>query len=270
MDNAVRRVTAPSRRSILISLGATALAATGIAATRADTATKITITGEITYLQRIALPDDAVAIVELRPVGLADGAPVTAAWRHAMKGSQVPVPFTMQVERDRLSTVANPMLRAGIEVDGKLAWLSELVPVDLAAATVDAGTIVLKPFRAPPAAGLVGAADLEGGDWQVIDLAGVPLADGALVTLGFSQPDGFHGRACNSYRGSYTLNDGSIAFGKAAATMMACPEPMASQEHALFRAFEQARQASIDADGRLVLSDAAGTIILRARRQAAQ
>lgn len=271
MGNSVRhRAAAPSRRSVLASLGGAVAAVAGVVAAGAETKGMVTIRGEVTHLQRIALPDDAVAIVELRPAGLAEGEPVTAEWRHAMKGAQVPVPFTMQVDRDRLSATTDPVLRAGIQVDGRMAWLSDPVPVGSTAGAIDVGTIIVRPFHAPPAFGLLGAADLAGSDWLVVELAGEAVADEAPVTLGFSEPDGFHGRACNSYGGTYTLDGGAIAFGDAAATLMACQEPMASREQSLFRAFEQARQASIDAGGQLVIADGGGAPLLLARRQDAQ
>lgn len=262
-----RRLSTPSRRSVLVSFGG-AIAGTAIA--KAQTTGVVTIKGEITYFQRIALPDDAVAIVELRPAASVDGAPVTAEWRNPMNGKQVPAPFAFEIEDERLSAVAEPVLRAGIQVDGRIAWLSDPIPVVADAGMVDAGTIVVTPVRAPSSASLVGTADLVDTRWRVVELAGKPVAGAAPVTLDFSEPDGFHGRACNSYRGTYTLDGDTITFGNAVATMMACQEPLASQELALFRAFKQARRASIDADDRLVIADDRGAPLLVARRRDAQ
>lgn len=255
------------RRRMLAGLGAGVLAAWAASAAAKET-DMLTITGEITYLQRIALPDSAVAVVELRPADLPDGTPVIAESVSNLDGAQVPVTFALTVERDRLAADEAYVLRAGIRVDGELRWLSRPVPIDVAAGTVDAGTIVVQPFQALSPFGIVGHGELEGADWRVVEIDGAPISTESAFTLGFAAAGSFHGRACNHFRGTYSLDGGAIGFGNAAATMMACPEPLMAQEQALFKALETARQASIGPDDELVLAGADGSVVLRARREA--
>ncbi|MBP1705290.1 MAG: uncharacterized protein H6Q36_1029, partial [Chloroflexi bacterium] len=66
---------------------------------------------------------------------------------------------------------------------------------------------------------------------------------------------------CNSYTASYDLRGRSLTIGPAAATSMACPDPVGGQEEAFFAAL--ARVASYKVDGEsLTLEDEAGRPIL--------
>jgi uncharacterized lipoprotein YbaY len=111
----------------------------------------LTIRGELTYLQRIALPGDAVATVEMKPAGAADDASATAGTRIALEGRQVPVAFSLEVPRAHLDAGTAYVLHGAIEVDSRPRWLSGPVEVDTAAASVDVGTIRLSQQQEEPA-----------------------------------------------------------------------------------------------------------------------
>src|SRR5690606_38166735 len=95
------------------------------------------------------LPDDAVAIVELKPEDAPDGASVTAEVLIPLEGRQVPVAFTLEVPRAHLEEARAYMLRGAIRIDSQVRWLSESVTVDTAAASVDVGTLRLSQHEAP-------------------------------------------------------------------------------------------------------------------------
>ena len=103
------------------------------------------IRGELTYQARIALPPDAIAIVELtRP---SDGR-VIAEQRIALDGRQVPIAFELRVQRAALREDTGYALRGAVHSRGQARWLSDPVDVRLARGDLRAGTLMLRPWEA--------------------------------------------------------------------------------------------------------------------------
>lgn len=140
------------------------------------------LAGVLTYPQRIALPADALVVVELTA---ADGA-ILAATRFATEGAQVPLPFTLIAAPQRDST-----LRAGVFSGGRAIWVSDPLPVAGGDGAVDVGDLRLHPFTAMGFATAMRCGDrlLEVGfidnlarlreGPRVWDLSPVPAASGA-------------------------------------------------------------------------------------------
>lgn len=105
------------------------------------------ITGEISYLQRIALPPDAVAVVIARETR---SGTLLAEDRQALNGRQVPVPFTLSVPR---GAAAAAEVRGSIEQQGRAMWISEPVVVRLEAESIDLGTLRLAQMAAGSTSG---------------------------------------------------------------------------------------------------------------------
>jgi heat shock protein HslJ len=106
---------------------------------------------------------------------------------------------------------------------------------------------------------------LGGSAWRVVSVNGRPAIAGSEPTAIFAAThvQGFAG--CNSYGGPYTYDaaTGSIAFRDIAQNLALCVEPARNDIEALFmRAISQASSASIDPEGRLVLSGPGGEIVL--------
>jgi len=92
------------------------------------------ITGQLTYLPRIALPDGAQMVVELRGPG---GVTVAEA-RIETGGRQVPLPFTVVAPDAGAFT-----LQGAVFAGGAQEWLSAPVAVPEGEAAVDLGQVVL-------------------------------------------------------------------------------------------------------------------------------
>jgi heat shock protein HslJ/uncharacterized lipoprotein YbaY len=108
----------------------------------AERAQPLAIKGAIAYRERIALPPDASAVVELRE-GPGTGGRVVAEWRAALKGRQVPVAFELNVDRAKLVAGARHSLRGAIFVGGRPAWATEPVAIDPSSAAIDVGLLRL-------------------------------------------------------------------------------------------------------------------------------
>src|SRR6056297_1666139 len=95
------------------------------------------LSGEVTYRERIALPPDAVLMVEVTAIDRS----MIAEARIATEDRQVPIPFEIDVPGDTAGT-----LRAGLSTGGRVDWLSDPVEVD-AGMSGDIGELVLHRFQ---------------------------------------------------------------------------------------------------------------------------
>ena len=115
-----------------------------------------TITGSLTYRERVALLPGSVARVTLSDVSRADAAaPVIAESSIELGDRQVPVPFEFSLPAGDLETGRQYAIRGEIhDPDGRLAWTTDTAnPIDAAETSIDLGTLVL--VRARPDAEVV-------------------------------------------------------------------------------------------------------------------
>jgi len=105
-------------------------------------ATQVTIRGALSYRERMAMPPDARAIVELREDSV-EG-PLTVEKWVDIDGKQVPFPFELTVSRQLLSPNKTYHARGAIFAGGLPAWVSEVVDVSLSQGdAIDLGTIMM-------------------------------------------------------------------------------------------------------------------------------
>lgn len=108
----------------------------------------LTVTGSATYRERMALPADAVVIVRIEDISLADAPSITLSeQRITPAGRQVPIPFSLKVQRDKLPEAIRNTLSIRIEDgQGKLLWITDTstpVEPDDKSATIDMGMVTL-------------------------------------------------------------------------------------------------------------------------------
>lgn len=133
---------------LIAPLAATLALALSACATTPAAQDMVTVTGEATYRERIALPPDAVMTVRIEDVSRADApAPVLAEESYPAEGRQVPLPFAVEVPRAALVGAITTSARVRIEDgDGRLMWITDTrTPVTPVAgeARVDLGTLVM-------------------------------------------------------------------------------------------------------------------------------
>ncbi len=92
---------------------------------------KAAVTGTVTYLQRIALPEGAVIRVTLQDVSLQDVAATLISEQVIVTtGEQVPIAFTLPYDPAQIDDRFTYSVSARIEIDGKLSWISNtMTPV---------------------------------------------------------------------------------------------------------------------------------------------
>lgn len=106
-----------------------------------------TLSGEVTYRQRIALVPGAVIEVSLDDVSLAD-APATrlGSMTITTKGENVPIPFTISYDASVVRPQHSYAVSARITIDNQLRWISTTRHSVLTQGNpVDKVTIVVQP-----------------------------------------------------------------------------------------------------------------------------
>lgn len=95
---------------------------------------------------------------------------------------------------------------------------------------------------------------LAGTAWQIETLAGAPPAEGTQVTLAFNEQGRYNANAgCNTFNGDYAVNGETISFMAGISTMMACPDPIGTQEMQFIQALEAATSFALS-EGQLTIT----------------
>jgi uncharacterized lipoprotein YbaY/membrane-bound inhibitor of C-type lysozyme len=84
------------------------------------------ITGTVTYMQRMALPPNAIILVQLLDVSLADApSKVIAEQSYTLGQRQVPVPFSLSYDSSKIDEKHSYSVSARITLDGTLRFISD-------------------------------------------------------------------------------------------------------------------------------------------------
>jgi heat shock protein HslJ/uncharacterized lipoprotein YbaY len=117
---------------------------------------EMTITGSLTYRERIALLPGGTARVTLIDISIADtAAPVISSTTIDLQDRQVPIGFELTVPAANVPARGRYALRAAIlDPDGNLLWTSDTANmIELGQPSIDAGTLTLTRARTSAGAG---------------------------------------------------------------------------------------------------------------------
>lgn len=243
----------------------------GLLVTSSALAQGHTITGDIAYRERIALPETAIATVALVDVSLADAPAVVIAEQVIDPAGQVPIGFVLSVDDSAIAAGQTYAISARIDVEGELWFINdtritvdpldqtEPVAVELVSArTGEAPSDAVPEETDTDASAMPG--DLAGTQWLLTALGETAAAEDVDTTLIFDAEENAIGGkgGCNSYGGSIAFEDsGTFEISEVFSTMMACAEPAMGQEQAFFAALETAVTYGIEGET-LTLLDAEG------------
>lgn len=242
---------------------------------RVNEASTVSISGSAAYRQRIALPPDATVIVSLEDISRADApAEKLAETRIATQGAQVPIPFTVTVDRSALDPRFTYSVRVRIlDANGTLMWTTDtvhLVPGSPDGNEVDLGTLWLVQVDPPGSQNGSGSSatdsKITGVEWVVEDIGGRGVVDDTRPTILLDADGKIAGQApCNRYTGSYEFDGAAFGTSDIAVTRRACPERIAVQEVEFLAILRSATKFELTDDGRLVVSTATGESITARR-----
>ena len=229
-------------------------------------AAAVTVSGTVTYLPRIALPPDAVVTVRVLDVSLADApSPTLAVSTTVTGGRQVPIPFSLDVERGQIEPRRRYAVRAEIRgADGALLWTTDTTVLVLTNGAPSSG-VELRLVQVAASEPVGGAGALVGPTWRLarVEAAGgvtVALDAGAPYTLAFGDDGRYSGQIdCNRTGGTFeAATDGALRLGQSLSTLAACAPPSASGD--VLRVLGGVDRYDVAGD-RLTLSGDAGALV---------
>lgn len=213
-----------------------------------------TVTGTVSYRERVALPPDAIAEISLIDATAQDvAATVVAKTVVRAEGKQVPLPFTLRYDPHAIDKKHLYTLRATIKSGDQLLWTT-----DIARAVITQGNptdVAIMLTRVDPDAGGARAGgasassnrELAGSSWVLEDLNGERAIADVRVTLDFAAAGKASGNgSCNHYFATVEVSGESIRFGAVGATRMACATAISLQEIKYFDALEAATRYEIE------------------------
>ena len=106
-------------RSLIVLAVTAALLVLPTAALAQNTST---VTGTVNIAQRIALPNNAVVAVQLAELRAGAPALVIAEQTFATNGAQAPFPFTLQYDKNRITTSSSYIVQGNIKVGGQMRY----------------------------------------------------------------------------------------------------------------------------------------------------
>ncbi|HEY4202999.1 MAG TPA: YbaY family lipoprotein [Devosiaceae bacterium] len=263
-----------------VAIGLAFIALTGIAA-----AAPISISGQVTYRERLALPPDAVLSVRLLDVSLADARAIVHAEARLPGPGQVPLNFSLNFDDKVIVPNHNYALQARIMTGGKLLFLNTthypvkpLAPekpisivVDLVgqvntAPTTPPVATAPEPKSPPPAPPAqqqaIPVAALFGITWHVERISNAAVLPDSRTTMELAEDGRTGGKGgCNNYFAQAEYNGTTITFGAPAATRMACSGPVMAQETQFFNTLAFIRSFTLS-DNTLHFLDATGAEVL--------
>lgn len=242
-----------------------AFAAVLLVAVTPALAERFTLKGEVTYRERIALPEGGtlnVTLIDLtqpdRP-GLSASAPIA-------KPGKVPLTFTLNLDTDALDAAHKYALVAQIAGADGAVWFKNAEPYPIDALAPVAPITIIVSFQGsisgPGASVPVELAEppaILNTTWNATSIGGNPVARGSVSSLSIGSDMRAGGRGgCNSWFATAQVGEQSVVLSAVAATRMAClSEALGAQETAFFNALAETRFWRI-ADNTLTLLDTAG------------
>ena len=234
-------------------------------------AAKIDLSGQVTYRERIALPDGASLKIQLVDQTLPNTPPRVAVEASIGPG-QVPLSFDLKFDDALILPNHTYALIASISDAGGLLFRNAqpYVVDPLAPATPLVITTNLVAHTELPAS--ANSADAPGTPaildtlWTAASIAGappLPRSDVSL-TIGSDMRAGGNG-GCNAYFSQAQLDGDHIAFSGVAATRKACADAVNAQEQAFFGALAATATWQVSGD-ELTLFGADGKTLVTFRR----
>lgn len=223
------------------------------------------VTGTVNYLQRSALPRDAVVLVQLQDVSFQDVQPakIIAEQTIPLEGKQVPVPFRLSYAEVDIDPAHSYAVRATISSGGKLLFTStSSYPVITSGAPKNV-EIRVQPSAASSVAQSGNGrssrtkngtnVDLLGIEWKLSELAGEAVPDaseghGASLALHEEGETLSGSSGCNRLIGTFKLHGRALYFEPVGLTRMACAEPAMKLERAFLEALNATTRYAIAGD----------------------
>ncbi len=115
----------------------------------ADGASSARVTGNVTYLQRIALSPSAVVHVELVDVSRADAPAVVLAQQTLRPQHQVPIPFELAYDPSKIDPTHRYAVQARITEGDRLVFMNDQALLVITQGVPTAVEVLVRPVGGP-------------------------------------------------------------------------------------------------------------------------
>jgi putative lipoprotein len=231
-------------------------------------ADELSISGEITYRERIALPADSILHLRLVDMGRLEAPAVVEAEAPIATPGRVPLTFTLRFDESLIQADRSYAIAAEITSAGAL-WFSSFSPhpVDPIVGTVPEPIVLTFAGRidgtdepapaAPPVPDDADDAALLDIVWRAETIGGEAIDPALEASLSVGSDLRAGGRGgCNSYYAQVWLEGEHLQFSAIAATKMACSNPAVTElETQFFSALEATRFWRLAGEELLLLDD---------------
>lgn len=239
-----------SRRAFAgLALAAALPSAPAVAAPRS-------LSGTVSFRERMMLPPSAVVEVKLLDVSLAD-APARTIAQTRISGRRIPAPWTLRFDSRRIDPQRSYVLQARILDGGQLLFTTTERHSVFAGGPDNTDLWVQRVAgQYQPAT----RATSPIGSWQLASLGGVETPAAIVTTLTIAADGKVSGRGgCNGFGGNATIQGRVIRFSRMVSTMMACEPDKMAQEQRFLKTLERVHRWTMQrGTGRLALLDRGG------------
>jgi putative lipoprotein len=220
-------------------------------------ARSMTLTGTVTYRERMMLPPNSTVEVSLVDISLAD-APAKTIARHVIRRARAsPIRYRLAFDSSQIRKGRTYALQARI-TQGK-----QLLFINTTRHTVFDGGPNDTEIRVERVAGEPSAELGIAGEWLAEDINGRGVIDNLQTTLKIEDNGTVSGKGgCNGYGGKATITGNRIRFGMLVSTQMACAPAILDQETKFHAALRETRSWRVDQRRRkLTLLDRRGRAV---------
>lgn len=228
-------------------------------------AQRLSVTGDVTYRERVLMPAGSVLTVSLVDLAAPETAIVSARATTADRGAK-PFRFTLNFDEGVIRPGRGYGLVADLEsADGKY-WFRTAEPLAFDA-SASASVVIVTAFmgsKPSPAEAFAAFFDLT---FEVAAIGGVGTVTGKEPSFSVAADMRASGRSgCNNWFAQAQLDGEALQFSPVAATRMACADAaLQAQEVALFAALAATREWAPTALG-IDLKDANGKVVATLER----
>jgi len=232
-------------------------------------AAKATLSGQVTYRERVALPSTATLELQLIDQTL-PSLPPRLDVKAPIGAGQVPLSFSLAFEDSLILPNHTYALVATIAVPEGIMFRNADPYVLNPLAPAQPVLIVTNRFvtqadqasaSSEPASPAAPPAILDV-TWSATSIRGAPVLARSHPTLAIGRDMRAGGSTgCNSWFAQVELNGDAVHFGQIGATLIACPEPVTQQEKAFTEALSLSGRWQLSGDT-LTLFGADGTVLL--------
>ncbi len=223
-----------------------------------------TLSGVVTYRERLALPPSARIEVRLVDVSRADAPYRTIASTTVKAKGQAPFSYRLHYDDADIVSGRSYALRARVTVGDQLWFATTTHHPMFKGGASDTTIVVERVGSSPRRISSEGAPAGPAGRWLAEDIRGGGVIDRLQTTLEIGADGTITGSGgCNRMSGKATISGENIKFAPLASTNMACSPAIMDQEGKFFAALMEVRAWRIDpARRKLALLDGAGKTLI--------